>query len=217
MVGWLDHLALVLPGQDLLGESQPALTPTLRQGNNGKNRCTTINNHLSQIWNYWGFTFPLIFVVLPQQLWKWWWCQPFSPTICPVSDLLSFSFSFGQIAPGWNHVKAKHKPLAYSKVYDIIRSMYHQQVDPEHGYTTYIMRSLRSPPAQKVPTQLGKLEIKIWKLLKSHISVIMQELQDGWSPKDLTSAVSSLCQFCTHTTIVRNTNILMGYRSQMNL
>ena len=35
-----DHLVLVLPGQELLGESQPALTPTLRQGNN---RCTTIN------------------------------------------------------------------------------------------------------------------------------------------------------------------------------
>lgn len=89
----------------------------------------------------------------------------------------------------------------------MFRSMYQQQVGPEHGYTTYIMRSLRSPPAQKVPTQLGKLEIKIWKLLKSHISVIMQELQDGWSPKDLTSAVSSLCQFCTHRTLVRNTKI----------
>ena len=53
------------------------------------------------------------------------------------------------------------KSLAYSKVYDISRSMYQQQVDPEHGYTTYIMRSLRSPPAQKVPKQLAKLEIEI--------------------------------------------------------
>ena len=42
VVGWLDHLVLVLPGQELLGESQPALTPTLRQGNYGNNRCTTI-------------------------------------------------------------------------------------------------------------------------------------------------------------------------------
>ena len=94
-----------------------------------------------------------------------------------------------------------------SMYHDISRSMYQQQVGPEHGYTTYIMRSLRSPPAHKVPTQLGKLEIKILKLSESHISVLMQELQDGWSPKDLTSAVSSLCQFFTHRTIVRNTKI----------
>ena len=52
----------------------------------------------------------------------------------------------------------------------MFRSMYQQQVGPEHGYTTYIMRSLRSPPAQKVSKQLGKLEIKK-KFRKSHFSM----------------------------------------------
>ena len=85
--------------------------------------------------------------------------------------------SFWQITPGWNGTMLKPntspKSLAYSKVYYMIRSMYQQQVEPEHGYTTYIMRSLRSPPAQQVSKQLGKMEIKIKKTLKRSLFCII--------------------------------------------
>ena len=96
--------------------------------------------------------------------------------------------------------------------------MYQQQVEPEHGYTTYIMRSLRSPPAHKVPKHLGKLEIerkkfeKI-KFLNHCIARAIQELQDGWSSKDLTSAVSFFCQFhATGGDWNRNTDIRLDGR-----
>ena len=70
-------------------------------------------------------------------------------------------FLFEQITPGWNGTTLKpNSQFTYSKVYYMFRSMYQQQVGPEHGYTTYIMRSLRSPPAHKVSKQLGKIEIK---------------------------------------------------------
>lgn len=129
--------------------------------------------------------------------------------------------------------------------------MYQQQVEPEHGYTTYIMRSLRSPPAQQVSKQLGKMEIertnfekitflyhcialqKVSKqlgkmeikrknfekitFLHHCIAWEIQELQDGWSSKDLTSAVSFFCQFhATGGYWNRNTDIRFHGKSITN-